>query len=269
MIGSRRPRSVCRAPIPAGPPGCAGRNWPIWPASRSTTSSASNRAGSPPPSAQVVAALARALQLTGPEREHLYRLAGLVAPSDISDHLPPGLQRVLHRLGDTAAVAVFAADWQLIRWNRGWSALLGDPSVMAPALRNFARDSFPADGHEPRLSQWPVTALDRETTEAAIVSDLRRATGRFPHNRRLAELVRDLVRGNERFAELWASGRVAAHREDHKIVEHPLVGPIAVDCDVLSDGDADLKIVILTAASGTEDETKLRLALVTLSPVTG
>jgi transcriptional regulator with XRE-family HTH domain len=215
------------------------------------------------PSAQVVAALARALQLTGAERDHLYRLAGHAPPADLSDHVPPGLQRVMSRLGDTAAVAVFAADWQLISWNRGWSALLGDPSTVPPPLRNFARDSFPVTGHEPRLSHWAVTSLAREQTEAAIVSDLRRATGRFPGHRRLTTLIRDLAGGNPRFAELWASGAVGAHREDHKIVEHPAVGPIAVDCDVLTDGDAELKMVILTAAAGTEDETKLRLALVT------
>jgi hypothetical protein len=33
-----------------------------------------------------------------------------------------------------------------------------------------------------------------------------------------------------------------------------------VDCDVLTDGDSELKIVIMTAAPGSEDETKLRLA---------
>nr|WP_221375597.1 helix-turn-helix transcriptional regulator [Actinoplanes polyasparticus] len=213
------------------------------------------------PSAQVVAALARALQLTAAERDHLYRLAGIAPPAHISDHIPPGLQRMLGRLGDTAAVAVFAADWQLIQWNRGWAALLGDPSPTPPALRNFARDSFPVEGAVPQLSHWPVTSLSRPATEAAIVSDLRRATGRFPDDRRLATLVRDLVRGNRRFAELWAGGAVGAHREDHKIVDHPSVGPIAVDCDVLSDGDAELKLVILTAAAGSDDEIKLRLAL--------
>jgi len=36
-----------------------------------------------------------------------------------------------------------------------------------------------------------------------------------------------------------------------------------VDCDVLTDGDAELKIVILTAAPDTEDETKLQLARIT------
>ncbi len=214
------------------------------------------------PSAQVVAAIARALRLTGAERDHLYRLAGLVPPADgeISDHIPPGVHRVLNRLGDSA-VAVFAADWQLIWWNRGWAALLGDPSSAPPALRNFARDSFPIDGDGPRLSHWPVISDAVGTVEAAIVSDLRRATGRFPGNARLTKLIRTLGEGNQRFADLWAGGAVGAHREDHKIVEHPAVGPIAVDCDVLSDGYAELKIVILTAAPDSEDETKLRLAV--------
>ena len=219
------------------------------------------------PSAQVVGALARALQLTGAERDHLYRLARLVPPADgeISDHIPPGVHRVLRRLGDVA-VAVFAADWQVIWWNRGWAALVGDPSSAPPALRNFARDTFPVDDGGPCMSQWAVTSFDRATVETAIVSDLRRATGRFPHDRRLAGLIRVLTAGNRRFAELWASGVVGTHREDHKIVEHPMVGPIALDCDVLTDGDAELKIVILTAAADSEDETKLRLALLSGAP---
>jgi len=215
------------------------------------------------PSAQVVSALARALQLTTAERDHLFRLARLVPPAgdQISDHIPPGVHRVVARLGDAAA-AVFAADWQLIWWNRTWAALLGEPSAAPPGLRNFARDTFPVGSTGPQLSQWPVTSLDTGNTSASVVSDLRRATGRFPRDRRLAELIRVLTEGNPQFAELWATGTVSAHREDRKIVEHPAVGPIIVDCDTLTDGDAELKIVILTAAPGTEDETKLRLATI-------
>ena len=221
------------------------------------------------PSGQVVAALGRALQLTNEERNHLYRLAGLVPPTDgdISDHIPPGIHRLLHRLGDVA-VAVFAADWQLIWWNRGWAALVGDPSSTPPSHRNFARDTFSTTGDRPRLSQWPVTSLGPGSIEAAIVSDLRRATGRFAENSRLTNLIQELTVGNQHFAELWASGAVGAHREDRKIIEHPTVGPITVDCDVLTDGNAELKIVILTAAADTEDETKLQLALMSSLPDT-
>ena len=213
------------------------------------------------PSAPVVASLARALQLSTTERDHLYRLAGLAPPADgtISNHIPPGVHRVLTRLSDVA-VAVFAADWQLMWWNRSWAALLGDPSWSEPRLRNFARDRFPVDAGPAILARWPVTEPDTDLTNVAVVSDLRRATGRFPHDPRLAELIRVLREGNRRFAELWATGTVAAHREDEKTIEHPSVGPITVNCDVLTDGDSEIKIVIMTAAPGSEDETKLRLA---------
>lgn len=224
------------------------------------------------PSAQVVASLARALQLTNSERDHFYRLAHLAPPEqgDISYHIPPGVNRVLARLGD-AAVAVFAADWQLIWWNRGWSALVGDPSAIPLAQRNFARDSFSIDGDAPGLSRWPVTSLTGDAVEVAIVSDLRRATGRFPGDKRLTSLIQALLAGSQRFAEHWASGVVQPHREDRKTIEHPAVGSTTVDCDVLTDGDLELKIVILTAAPGTEDETKFRLALLSgvCDPVTG
>lgn len=215
------------------------------------------------PSASVVASLARALQLSSAERDHLYRLARLAPPADgvIRDHITPGVQRVLSRLGDVA-VAVFAADWQLIWWNRSWAALLGDPSSSPPRLRNFARDRFPTGPGPACLTLWPVTETDKAATDAAVVSDLRRATGRYPHDSRLAELIGTLSAGNQRFADLWATGTVAAHREDHKIIEHPSVGPVTVDCDILSDTDSELKIVIMTTAPGSPDETKFRLAAI-------
>lgn len=65
-----------------------------------------------------------------------------------------------------------------------------------------------------------------------------------------------------RFARLWHDGAVGHHAEDRKTIRHPSVGEITVDCDVLSDSETDLKIVIHTAVPGSEDETKLALALV-------
>ena len=95
----------------------------------------------------------------------------------------------------------------------------------------------------------------------AVVSDLRRATGLFPRDRRLAELICSLLNaGNPRFAELWATGAVETHREDHKRIEHPSIGPVMVDCDTLTGGDSELKIVIMTAVPGSEDETKMHFA---------
>ncbi|MCL6673664.1 helix-turn-helix transcriptional regulator [Streptomyces panaciradicis] len=214
------------------------------------------------PSAQVVASLANALHLSSAERDHLHRLAGLAAPDAgvVPDTIPPGVRRVVDRLGDVA-VAVFAADWQMLWWNPGWAALLGDPALAPPGLRNFARERFPVGPDRVRIALWPVLVRDGHTSDLAVVSDLRRAAGRFPHDARLTELIQVLVTGNETFARLWASGTVGAHREDRKRVEHPVAGAVEVDCDVLTDGDSELKIVILSAASGAANAAAFRLAL--------
>ena len=215
------------------------------------------------PSAQVLSALARALRLTGAERDHLYRLAGLDAPRDglISDHIPPGLQRVLTRLGD-APVAVFAADWRLIWWNRSWAALLGDPSPVPVEDRNLVKSRFPVAAGEARLASWPIISENAAATNQAIVADLRRASARYPGDPRLAGLIKHTLDGNADFARLWHGGTVGVHAEDRKVICHPDIGDITVDCDVLSGGDSDLKAVIYTAVPGSEDEGKLALALV-------
>jgi transcriptional regulator with XRE-family HTH domain len=216
------------------------------------------------PSAQVVSALARALRLSGPERDHLYRLAGLQPPRDgmITDHIPPGMQRVLTRLGETPA-AVFAADWRLIWWNRSWAAVLGDPSMIAPEDRNLVKSRFPVAPVRPAyLTDREIVSDNMAASNRAVVADLRRASGRYPGDPRLAALIRRTLAGNERFAALWQDGAVGGHAEDHKTIRHPEVGDIHVDCDVLSDSDTDLKIVIFTAVPGSEDTTKLDLARV-------
>jgi transcriptional regulator with XRE-family HTH domain len=219
------------------------------------------RAGAP--STQVVAALARALQLSDQERDHLFRLAGLPPPQDgtIVDHIRPGMQRMLRRLGETPA-GVFSADWRLIWWNESWAALLGDPSAVPPDERSLVRVHFPVAGVHGRIATQAVVLEDREATERAIVADLRRAAGRYPADKRLAALIERTLEGNRRFAQLWQDGAVAGHREDRKTILHSEVGEITLDCDVLHDSDTDHKIVIYTAAPGTEHETKLKLTRV-------
>ena len=216
------------------------------------------------PSAQVVSSLARALQLSRQERDHLYRLAGLQPPRDgtIIDHIPPGMQRVLTRLGETP-VSVFAADWRLIWWNRSWAALFGDPSSVAAEDRSLVKSRFPVAGDHGRVAVSPVTSENTEASDRAIVADLRRASARYPEDARLAALINRTLNGNPRFARLWRDGAVGGHAEDRKTIRHPDIGDITVDCDVLNDSDTDLKIVIYTAVPGSEDETKLDLARVT------
>ncbi|MEU1081740.1 hypothetical protein ABZ368_16150 [Streptomyces sp. NPDC005908] len=47
-----------------------------------------------------------------------------------------------------------------------------------------------------------MTEAHPDATDAAV-DGLRRAAGRFPRDKRLAALIRDLNAGSRRFAELW------------------------------------------------------------------
>lgn len=69
-----------------------------------------------------------------------------------------------------------------------------------------------------------------------------------------------LIWWNRSWAALVGDPSVIAS-EDRKTIKHPDIGDITVDCDVLSDGETDLKVVIYTPASS-EDATKVELALV-------
>ncbi|SHN13123.1 helix-turn-helix domain-containing protein [Cryptosporangium aurantiacum] len=216
------------------------------------------------PSAQVLAALARALQLDSCERDHLYLLAGLQPPAAglVSDHVPPGVQRILTRLGEIP-LGVFAADWRLIRWSPLWAALVGDPESVAPADRNLVRARFGL-ATETVLSRWPVLSeLGPEVLDTAVVSDLRSAEARYPDDPRVTDLIAEAQAGSERFARLWASGAVGVHIADRKTIAHPVVGPVRVDCDVLTVPCADLRIVTYTAPAGSEDAEKLDFLRVT------
>lgn len=216
------------------------------------------------PSAQVVGALARALQLSRAERDRLYRSAGLLPPQDgtVSAHVPAGIQRLAARLGDVP-IGVFSADWTLVWWNATWSALHGDPAVLPPAERNLARALF--GNGAARASMHPVRSeRGQDAFEASIVADLKDAVSRYPGDARLDRLVRELRGASDAFARHWAARTAATqHTTDRKTVRHPEVGDILLDCDVLIVPGADLRVVTYTAATGSSDAGRLDLLRVT------
>ncbi|WP_421107157.1 helix-turn-helix transcriptional regulator [Streptomyces sp. NEAU-S77] len=213
------------------------------------------------PSAQVVASLARALQLEPEERDYAYRLAGLLPPHEgtISTHVPAGVQRMLARLGEFP-VGVFSADWTLLSWTPAWAVLLGDPSGRTHAERNLVRAVF-ASG--PRgLAAWPVQQ-DGDTLNFALVADLRAALVTYPRDRGLVELVEELCSTSAEFARLWDEGAVGPHVSARKTIVHPQVGEVTCDCDVLTVPGSDIRLVVYTVAAGSADAEKLEFLRVT------
>ncbi len=210
------------------------------------------------PSVQVLTALARALRLTGAEREHLFVLAGqpVPGPGIMPAHLTPGLQRLLDQLSGTP-VSVYDASWTLLAWNPLWAALVGDPAGSRGRDRNVLWRHF--TGGRGRVIHTPE---DEPRFEASAVADLRAAAGRYPRDLGLRRLVADLRAASPRFAQLWDSREVGTHERDRKTVHHPELGPITVDCDVLSVPAVDLRVVAFTAAPGSAAADKLRLLTV-------
>ncbi len=213
------------------------------------------------PSAQVVASLARALQLQPAERDYAYRLAGLLPPHEgtISTHVPAGVQRMLARLGEFP-VGVFSADWTLLSWTPAWAALLGDPSARTPTERSLVRSVF-ATGPS-GLAAWPVIQ-EGDTLKATLVADLRTALVDYPHDRGLADLVEELRSASAEFTRLWDEGAVGVHVSARKTIVHPQVGEVTCDCDVLTVPGCDVRLIVYTVAAGSADAEKLEFLRVT------
>ncbi len=210
------------------------------------------------PSTQVVEALARALRLSNPEREHLFHLAALAppGPETVPATISPSVQRILDRLTGTP-VAVYDAAWTLLIANPPYAALMGDPSGWRGHERNAVWRNLVGPGTRVRH-----TAESKRSLEAALVADLRFVAARYPADQSLRRLVADLYATSPRFAELWDSGAVGTHESAHKIVDHPHVGPVELDCDTLTVSGTRQHIMIYTARPGTEDAD--RLALITV-----
>ncbi|WP_454049887.1 helix-turn-helix transcriptional regulator [Cellulomonas sp. Marseille-Q8402] len=211
------------------------------------------------PSPQLLGALARALRLTDAERDHLYRVAGAAPPDRgvVPVQIAAGVQRVVDRLPDVP-LAVFTATWDILLWNPLWAALGSDPAGYAGIERNLAWRHF-TTGH-------PGVEFDDQHEEdfaADLAADLRAAVGRYPGDRHLARLVARLRAEAPDFERRWATARVAEHRSSRKTMTRTPVGPITLDCDVLSVPGSDLRIVVYTAAPGSEDAQKLDLLRVT------
>ncbi|GAA3290357.1 helix-turn-helix transcriptional regulator [Streptomyces cinereospinus] len=206
------------------------------------------------PSAQVCAALARALQLSDAEQDHLFRLAGhATGGGRISRFVPASLRRLVERTADRP-MAVFDAMWDLLLWNRTWAALMGDPSGLREAERNVLWLHFT------RIKDCNIHDPDTaDTFGVSMTADLRRSAGRYPDDPELPKLVERLSERSDRFRELWQRHQIAEHDAAVKKITHPEVGALELDCDILSTQRGDLRIVMYSAAPGSESDSKLAL----------
>ena len=168
------------------------------------------------------------------------------------------MQRLLDRLADTPVV-VYDATWNLIVANAPYDALMGETTAWRGIERNAVWRNLVGPG-----SRVVHTPEEQAGFEARLVADLRMTAARYPADRALKRLIAELTARSPRFVELWESGEVAPPQDQsrHKIIDHPAVGLITLDCDTLVVARDDLRIMVYTAEPGTEDAERLALAVV-------
>ncbi|MFD7894532.1 helix-turn-helix transcriptional regulator [Streptomyces sp. NPDC059743] len=220
------------------------------------------QARGPRPSHEVLAGLARALRLSNAERDHLHHLA-LGAPPAPSAGPPREVRQsildLLRRLPQAAAIVTSAA-YEVIAWNNLAAALMEDFSALSRRDRNLVRRVFLGPHRPGRRRLYGVSDADEFARTSA--QHLRATAARYPDDPEVTELVGELLAGSEEFSRLWASHDVCAEPTLRKTFQHPLVGLVTVNCDVLDITDRDQRVVIYTADPGSPSEEALRLLLV-------
>jgi transcriptional regulator with XRE-family HTH domain len=212
------------------------------------------------PSAQVVEALARALRVGDAERAVLFRLAGHAVPGAdvVPSRIPPSVQRLLDRLSDTPVVVLDAAGTILVA-NAPYDAVMGPVGALRGHERNTAWRHLVGPG-----SRAVHTDAEQRAFESSVVASLRLTVARYPLDRALAQLVRDLRAASPRFVAVWDESEVVAPPDSgrRKVIEHPVVGRITLDCDALQIASDELTVLAYTAEPGTQDAERLALAIV-------
>lgn len=208
------------------------------------------------PSAQTLAALARALRLNGDERDHLFHLAERPIPPSAhgpSAHVQPALLGLLDRLSNTPARVITDLHETLVENDLALTLLGRSPAHRGPAAslvyRWFtdpqAREIYPLEDH-PRHSR-------------VFVADLQAAAARRGRDAEVTKMVAVLRRRSEEFAALWDTHDVAVRRMDHKRIVHPMLGVIELDCHNLLSEDGRQRLLWFTAPPGSPGAEQLEL----------
>ncbi|WP_134767751.1 helix-turn-helix transcriptional regulator [Nocardioides sp. 1609] len=212
----------------------------------------------PQPSEQMVASIAQGLHLTVAERDHLFRLAGHQPPDrgPSSEHVSPGMLRIFDRLADTPAEIVTELG-ETLRQTPPRIALVGDwTQYTGPARSNGYRWFTDATSREIYVRE------DHAFLSRMYAAGLRGiAAVRGPRSR-AAELTELLLEKSEEFRTLWADHEIGVEPDEVKRFQHPEVGRLDLNCQVLLDPHQSHRLLVYTADPGTESYEKLQMLTV-------
>lgn len=216
------------------------------------------RGTGPQPSEQMVASIAQGLHLSLDERDHVFRLAGHRPPvrGGTSDHVAPGLLRILDRLHDTPAEIVTELGVTLRQTPMG-VALTGDSTRFTGASRSLGYRWFT---DERMSAAYPPE--ERRLLSRVYVAGLRELVTLRGPGSAAAQLVDAVHERSEEFRALWAQHEVGVHPPQLKRFVHPEVGTLELSCQTLLDPEQSHRLLVYTAEPGSESYEKLQLLAV-------
>lgn len=209
----------------------------------------------PHPSEQMIAAIAQGLHLSLDERDHLFRLAGHHPPARgaLSEHVSPGLLRILDRLVDTPAEIVTELGETLRQTPMG-VALTGDATRYTGPARSLGYRWFTDPGA--RVLYPPE---DHAFLSRLYASHLRTLVTRRGPASRAAQMAELALAGSEELRTLWNAHEVGVQPKEVKRFVHPQVGTLELNCQTLVDPQQWHLLLVYTAMPGTESYEKLQL----------
>lgn len=204
------------------------------------------------PSDAVLEALARTLLLDGEEREHLFRLAAYVgnpkrgrsAPAP-SRRVRPAIRQLLDTVGPSPAYVLSRTN-DLLASNPAGTALLAGIDQWPAPRRNTIRYIFLHPTARTLFAEWNAIAY-------GAVAHLRAMAGIAPNNRELADLIDELDTKSEDFPRIWRLHDVRSLSTGLKLFDHPKVGRMELNYEVLDVSGADQRLVVYQAEPGTPD----------------
>ena len=200
-------------------------------------------------SAEVLDAIARALQLDEPERRHLHDLAHARGrPTKTRRPAPERVNDATRQLLDTldhVPAMVLGLRSDVLAWNRmGHALFAGHLDIDAPHTQahrpNMARLVFLDDNTRELYADWPSKGR-------AVVGHLRIVVGQHPDDEQLHALVGELTAKSDEFAAFWADHRLKVRNAVTFQMRHPLVGSMAVIQQTLGNGPGQNLVLASTA----------------------
>jgi transcriptional regulator with XRE-family HTH domain len=190
------------------------------------------------PSAQVLDALAAALQMSAAERRYLLVLAhggddaargGVAVTAPPPEQIDQGVADLVQRL-DPFPTLVKGRRWDVLAANAAARELFTDWEALPVRERNLVRWMFTTDRAREVYLEW-------EQEARAMLGRFRLAAARYRDDPDFTALIAELQRDSQHVRDWWPRHDVIAVGSGSKKLRHPRLGPVSYSHVVLQVAD--------------------------------